>query len=61
MPSFPSEFLPRTTCSPLVVQVLQTKLARLKELVMFLEARESEILLAYLTLVSLSFAKEPIG
>ncbi len=48
-------------CSPLVVQVLQTKLARLKALLMFLEATESEIVLANLILASLSLANKPIG
>ncbi len=48
-------------CSPLAVQVLQTKLARWKELLMFLEATESEIVLANMILASLSLANEPIG
>ncbi len=42
-PSSPSTFLPRTVCSPLVVQVLQTKVSRLKELEMFLDELASEI------------------
>ncbi len=50
--------VPKNTCSPLVVQVLQTKLARLKELLMFLEETESEIVLANLFLASLSFGNE---
>ena len=61
MPSFPSDFLPKTTCSPLVVQVLQTKVARLKELLMFLEDTESEMVLANFILASYSLANEPIG
>ena len=61
MPSFPSYFLPNTTCSPLVVQVLQTKVARLNELLMFLEETESEIVLANLILASYSLANAPIG
>jgi hypothetical protein len=43
------------------VHVLQTKDARLKELLMFLEDTESDIVLANLTLASYSLAKEPIG
>jgi hypothetical protein len=43
------------------VQVLQTKVSRLKELEMFLDELASEIVLANLILASLSFANEPIG
>jgi hypothetical protein len=43
------------------VHVLQTKEAKLKELLMFLEETESDIVLATLTLASFSLAKEPIG
>ncbi len=46
--SSPSTFLPRTVCSPLVVQVLQTKVSKLKELEMFLDELASEIVLANL-------------
>jgi hypothetical protein len=44
-----------------VVQVLQTKVARLNELLMFLEETESEIVLANLILASYSLANAPIG
>jgi hypothetical protein len=46
---------------PLTVKVLQIKVSRLKELEMFLEVEESEMVFASLNLASFSFVNEPIG